>query len=320
THTTTTQTALVKCLAEVFCATESYPGELSTIARQGSGSACRSLQGGFVAWRMGSSPDGRDSMAEQVCDERHWPEMRAVILVVSDLKKDTSSTEGMRTSVDTSELLGFRARKGGVVDRRMEVIEKAYKERDFETFGKVTMQDSNQFHATCLDTYPPIFYMNDTSKSVIKLVHAYNSWKGRVAAAYTFDAGPNAVIYCLAADCDEVLRLMLEYFPGRRGDPGYVRDKAAWERAGRKALDKGLLEECDKKGRKRGIRGDVKMVYVTKSGPGPIVMDDGESLIDLETGLNRYEEKKGTKGWGWGVGMAALGLAVVMGVTMARRK
>jgi len=38
--------ALVKCLSVVFCASESYPGELSTIARQGSGSACRSLQGG----------------------------------------------------------------------------------------------------------------------------------------------------------------------------------------------------------------------------------------------------------------------------------
>ena len=63
---------------------------------------------------------------------------------------------------------------------------------------------SNQFHATCLDTYPPIFYMNDTSKSVIKIVHAYNAWKGRVAAAYTFDAGPNAVIYCLDDVVDEV--------------------------------------------------------------------------------------------------------------------
>ena len=33
--------------------------------------------------------------------------------------------------------------------------------RDFETFGQLTMADSNQFHATCLDTYPPIFYLND---------------------------------------------------------------------------------------------------------------------------------------------------------------
>ena len=69
-------------------------------------------------------------MAQQVCDENHWPELRALILVVSDEKKDTSSTEGMSTSVNTSKLLGYRA--STVVDERMRSIEKAYTERDFE--------------------------------------------------------------------------------------------------------------------------------------------------------------------------------------------
>ena len=65
---------------------------------QGSGSACRSLYGGFVAWRAGTRlPDASDSLAEQVYDEKHWPSMRALILVVSDEKKDTSSTSGMKT-------------------------------------------------------------------------------------------------------------------------------------------------------------------------------------------------------------------------------
>ncbi|CAM9936798.1 unnamed protein product [Laminaria digitata] len=68
----------------------------------------------------------------------------------------------MSTSVQTSPLLGFRAKE--VVEPRLAEMEKAYLEKDFETFGKLTMQDSNQFHATCLDTYPPIFYMNDVSR------------------------------------------------------------------------------------------------------------------------------------------------------------
>ncbi|CAN0504445.1 unnamed protein product, partial [Discosporangium mesarthrocarpum] len=52
-----------------------------------------------------------------------------------------------------------------VVEPRLAAIEKAYLAKDFETFGNITMQESNQFHATCLDTYPPIFYMNDISRS-----------------------------------------------------------------------------------------------------------------------------------------------------------
>ena len=139
--------ALVACLAETFGAKETFPGELTTIARQGSGSACRSMYGGFVAWRMGGArADATDSKAEQVCPESHWPELRAVILVVSDEKKDTSSTQGMSTSVETSELLGHRA-GSGLVDRRMAEIEGAFKRRDFGKFAEVTMKDSNQVSA-----------------------------------------------------------------------------------------------------------------------------------------------------------------------------
>ena len=34
----------------------------------------------------------------------------------------------------------------------------------------VQMRDSNQFHAVCQDTYPPVFYMNDVSKRAVALV------------------------------------------------------------------------------------------------------------------------------------------------------
>ena len=202
---------LVYSLAQLFCVEESYIGELSTIARQGSGSACRSLYGGFVRWQKGDAADASDSMAVQVADEAHWPEMRAIVLVASAAKKKVSSTDGMSGSVATSPLLAHRAAK--VVQPRVEAIEAAYLARDFEAFGELTMKDSNQFHATCLDTHPPIFYLNDVSREVVRAVHAYNEATGRTVAAYTFDAGPNAVLYCLAPDVPELLSTMLTLFP-----------------------------------------------------------------------------------------------------------
>lgn len=60
-------------------------GDVSTIARMGSGSACRSVFGGFVRWHAGNKPDGSDSFAEQLFPADHWPEMCVVILVVSFL-------------------------------------------------------------------------------------------------------------------------------------------------------------------------------------------------------------------------------------------
>ena len=137
--------------------------------------------------------------------------MRAVILVVSDKEKDTSSTSGMETSRLTSPLLQHRA--ASVVQPRLEAMEAAYLSKDFETFGKLTMQDSNQFHAVCLDTYPPIFYMNDISKAIIRICTVINAHFGSIKAAYTFDAGPNAVIYTLEKDVPLVMTIMAKYFP-----------------------------------------------------------------------------------------------------------
>lgn len=57
-------------------------GDISGIARQGSGSACRSLDGGFVQWIAGKLNDGSDSIAKQIVNENHWPEIRVLILVV----------------------------------------------------------------------------------------------------------------------------------------------------------------------------------------------------------------------------------------------
>lgn len=67
-----------------------------------------------------------------------------------------------------------------VVPKRLAAIEAAYLSKDFDTFGRITMQDSNQFHACCLDTYPPIFYMNDISRRIIRTVHSINANAGRV--------------------------------------------------------------------------------------------------------------------------------------------
>ncbi len=146
-----------------------------------------------MAWQMGSKDDGSDSVAIEVAPASHWPTMRALILVVSAEKKGVSSTSGMQITVATSDL--FKRRAEVVVPQHMRLMEKAILEKDFVSFGTVTMKDSNSFHATCADTFPPIFYLNDVSKAAIRVVEDINKKAGKIISAYTFDAGPNAVIY-----------------------------------------------------------------------------------------------------------------------------
>lgn len=285
--------ALVAVLAKLFNAKEEYPGQLSTIARQGSGSACRSLYGGFVKWQKGSKADGSDSMAVVVADEKHWPELKAIICVVSAAKKDIGSTTGMSTSVETSPLLAHRAEK--VVEPRLAEMEQAYLARDFTAFGQLTMQDSNQFHATCLDTYPPIFYMNDVSKSIIKVVHAYNDFYGAVRAAYTYDAGPNAVIYALEEHLPEILACLLELYPSTGA--GYVSDPALLAEARQVTVDPELRAALLRTGR-TVRRGEVQKIYCTSVGDGPRTLTGEECLLNEDTGLPKPNYKPATKTMG----------------------
>ncbi|TVY30533.1 Diphosphomevalonate decarboxylase [Lachnellula hyalina] len=252
--------ALVRAIANLYELTSS-PTELSRIARQGSGSACRSLFGGYVAWQMGTKDDGSDSLAVEVAPASHWPTMRALILVASAKQKKVSSTSGMQTTVATSEL--FQRRAEVVVPKHMEEMEKAIKEKDFEAFGKVTMMESNSFHSTCSDTFPPIRYMNDVSWAAVGVVEDINRKAGKIVAAYTFDAGPNAVIYYEEANTDIVAGVV-------KGALGSV---SGWESRDIKAQASDVLDVADVEVLNKGIT----RVILTQVGEGPIRTE--ESLI-----------------------------------------
>lgn len=178
---------LFNTFSSSFTASET---QLSEIARLGSGSASRSVFGGFVIWEKGSLTDGSDSVARQIKPADHWG-LRSLVIVINDGKKDVGSTEGMQETVKTSQL--FKERMA-TIEEKLGNMELFINERRFSDFAKLTMQDSNQFHSVCLDTYPPIFYLNDISKRVIRWVHLFNEKAGEIQIAYTFDAGPNCVL------------------------------------------------------------------------------------------------------------------------------
>lgn len=180
--------------------------DIVRLARIGSGSACRSIQSGFVHWRAGFlDKDDSDCICETIDPVKHWPELRAMIFVVSQDQKKMSSTEAMRNSVNSSELLAHRAQD--IVPRRVEKLKQAIIAKDFARLAQVTMAESNQLHAICLDTMPPVNYLNATSHDLMEFVHAFNSTFG-TRLAYTFDAGPNC---CLLLEEETIPLLALAF-------------------------------------------------------------------------------------------------------------
>ncbi|CAL9734194.1 diphosphomevalonate decarboxylase [Monosporozyma servazzii] len=272
--------AMVVAIAQLYQLPQSM-SELSKIARKGSGSACRSLFGGYVAWEMGQLEDGSDSKAIQVLDRDQWPEMKALILVVSDVKKDVSSTQGMQLTVATSDL--FKHRVSSVVPERYETMKDAIKNKDFNKFAELTMRDSNSFHATCLDSFPPIFYINDTSKRLINLCHKINSFYSTNIVAYTFDAGPNAVLYYLKENEHKLLSILNEFCQDINGwndkfSTDQIQNWNSHYTSHLKQVFEPILINY-----RNDINEKIARIISTQVGPGPQSVK--ESLINKETGL-----------------------------------
>lgn len=151
---------------------------------------------------------------------------------------------------------------------------KAIETRDFSLFAEITMRDSNQFHAICLDTYPPAVYMNDVSHSIASLVHAFNSACSETRLAYTFDAGSNACLFLLQESVPLVLSVIDHYFP-------HASDNFKGEAVEKIAIPEDLIRGIGIKPHAAGL---IKGIIHSNVGEGPRVLDPSESLL-AEDGL-----------------------------------
>jgi diphosphomevalonate decarboxylase len=156
--------------------------DLSRLARRGSGSACRSIPGGFVEWQIGSSEAG--SYAVSIAPPGHW-DLVDCIAVVSTEHKSTGSTEGHALAA-TSPLQVSRLADA---PRRLEICRNAILRRDFAAFADIVELDSNMMHAVMMTSRPALFYWQPATLAVIQAVR--EAREQGLPVCYTIDAGPN---------------------------------------------------------------------------------------------------------------------------------
>lgn len=174
------------------------PAALSALARLGSGSACRSLWGGWVVWERGVAADGSDSVGAPLAPRQHW-DLRLVVAMVTGGRKSVGSTEGMLRTQETSPLY-----PGWVESAAEDLIRArhAVLDRDLAALGAVMEHSTLKMHATMLSARLPIRYWKPSTLAVLDAVEELRQ-RG-VMAFYTMDAGPNVKVLCQAADADPV--------------------------------------------------------------------------------------------------------------------
>lgn len=178
--------------------------ELSILARRGSGSAARSVYGGFVEMHAGGADNPSDAYAEQIADVAHW-DLRCVVAETAGGEKSVGSTEGMlhteRTSPYYDSWLDVAARDVGEGRTAIE-------DRDFDELADIAETSCMRMHASAIAADPPILYWNGSTVEVVQRLRAARE-RG-LDVFFTIDAGPHVKAFCLPEAESEVVRILRE--------------------------------------------------------------------------------------------------------------
>ena len=169
--------------------------DLSRLARRGSGSACRSIPGGFVEWYRGSSDI--DSFAVSIAPPDHW-DLADCIAIVDTNHKKVGSSEG-HSFAKTSPIQQARVLDA---DRRVDICKQAILNRDILALAEIIEQDSNLLHAVTITATPAVYYWQPITLDIMQSVQEWR--KAGIPSAFSIDAGPNVHIICESAYADLV--------------------------------------------------------------------------------------------------------------------
>lgn len=180
------------------------PKGLSILARLGSGSATRSIYGGFVKWNKGTN--SANSFAE-VIDEKPQMDLKLLAVEISEAEKKLSSTKGMKLAQTSPFFKPWIARN----DEEIAQMEAAIKSNDFTKLGQLAELSASEMQAINLAAQPGFTYFANETLEIIKLIQELRN-KG-LECYYTIDAGPNVKILCQKNSCSNIKKYVKNILP-----------------------------------------------------------------------------------------------------------
>ena len=161
--------------------------ELSTLARLASGSACRSIPGGFVEWRTGKTSN--HSVAFSLYPPNWW-DIIDVVLVLSDSKKDIPTTEGQKLAFSSP----FFTNRLERMESKIKKLKKSLTEKDFSVFGTLVENEALELHAVMLTSTPSLIYLHPETLFFMKEVVKWR--KEGLEAYFSLNTGQALHILC----------------------------------------------------------------------------------------------------------------------------
>ena len=177
--------------------------ELSVLARRGSGSAARSLYGGFARMHAGERADGTDAYAEPL-ESPLTSRVRMVIAVVGGgVAKAFGSRDAMEHCAETSPLYAAWV---ALVPADLAAARAALVAGDLAALGELAEANALAMHATAMASRPAVIYWQPTTLALLAAVRGLRSTG--VAAWATMDAGPHVKVLTTDTDAPVVVEAL----------------------------------------------------------------------------------------------------------------
>lgn len=174
------------------------PSELSVLARRGSGSAARSIFGGFVEMKAGARADGTDAFAVSVASGEEFP-LECLVAVTVEGPKKVSSTVGMNHTMESSP---YYDEWIATVEPAIATAKTAVSERDFEALARVAEASCLQMHASAIAADPGVLYWRGVT---VELIHHVRELRADGANAFfSIDAGPHVKVFTVPSEAERV--------------------------------------------------------------------------------------------------------------------
>ncbi|MBI5496424.1 MAG: diphosphomevalonate decarboxylase [Deltaproteobacteria bacterium] len=187
---------------------------LSALARRGSGSAARSLFGGFVLMEKGVREDGTDACAQPLPAGDGWP-VRLVVAACAEGPKEVSSTDGMTHTQHTSPYFPAWV---DTHDADLRAAADHVRTRDLERLGEVMEFSTLKMHASAMASRPGVIYWRGVSLEAALRVRQLRA--AGTPAWFTMDAGPHVKVLTTEQDAPAVAAALREV-------PGVLRVQVA---------------------------------------------------------------------------------------------
>jgi diphosphomevalonate decarboxylase len=202
---------------------------LSELARRGSGSASRSIFGGFVEWARGECADGSDSIARPILAANDWP-LSVVVAVTSTAQKSVGSTAGMNRTRDTAPYWNAWVNTGeaDLVEARAAIAT-----QDFARLAAIAEYSCLKMHALAMSAQPGLLYWNGATVEGMHRIRALRA-EGH-GVFFTIDAGPQIKAICLPESVAAVRDALA-------ATPGVLRTHQTGLGGGARAIDRASFD------------------------------------------------------------------------------